>query len=66
MTGLNYTAAPSKNSALAGPSGCGKSTIIALILRFYDPTSGSVKVDGSDVRLVSPPHQYRGFIQGGF
>jgi len=53
MAGLNYTAAAGKTSALAGPSGCGKSTIIALILRFYDPKSGSVKLDGTDIRLVS-------------
>jgi subfamily B ATP-binding cassette protein MsbA len=33
-----------------GPSGAGKSTIISLIPRFYDPTSGQVKIDGTDIR----------------
>jgi len=36
-------------AALVGPTGAGKSTIISLIPRFYDPTSGVVKVDGQDV-----------------
>lgn len=37
-------------AALVGPTGAGKSTIISLIPRFYDPTAGVVKIDGSDVR----------------
>jgi len=41
---------PGQVAALAGPTGAGKSTIISLIPRFYDPTSGLVKVDGTDVR----------------
>ncbi len=52
MSGLNYTASANKTSALVGPSGCGKSTIVSLVLRFYDPKSGSVKMDGTDIRLV--------------
>jgi subfamily B ATP-binding cassette protein MsbA len=36
--------------ALVGPSGAGKSTLISLVLRFYDPTEGSVLLDGADVR----------------
>ncbi len=39
--------------ALAGPSGAGKSTIINLIARFYDPTSGSIEIDGIDIRRLS-------------
>src|SRR5216684_765955 len=37
-------------AAIVGPSGAGKSTILSLIPRFYDPTFGAVKIDGSDIR----------------
>ena len=41
-----------QTAALVGPTGAGKTTISALIPRFYDPTSGTVKVDGFDVRRL--------------
>jgi subfamily B ATP-binding cassette protein MsbA len=44
---------PGKKYALVGASGAGKSTILSLILRFYDPQSGVVKIDGRDVREIT-------------
>jgi ABC-type multidrug transport system fused ATPase/permease subunit len=38
---------------IAGPSGCGKSTLVNLIFRFYDPSQGSIQIDGIDLRDIS-------------
>ncbi|WNZ27809.1 ABC transporter ATP-binding protein [Leptolyngbya sp. NK1-12] len=50
---VNLEAQAGQMIALVGPTGAGKSTIINLILRFYDVTSGAVKIDGIDVRDVT-------------
>jgi ATP-binding cassette, subfamily B, multidrug efflux pump len=50
---VNFTAEPGQTIAIVGPTGAGKTTIINLIPRFWDPTEGSVKIDGIDVRDVT-------------
>lgn len=53
LTDLDLAVPPGQRVALVGPSGSGKSTITALILRLIDPTSGSVRLDGVDLRELS-------------
>ncbi|KAB8140077.1 ATP-binding cassette domain-containing protein [Chloroflexia bacterium SDU3-3] len=50
---IELSIAPGEIVALVGASGAGKSTLMNLIPRFYDPTSGQVKIDGYDIRDVS-------------
>jgi ATP-binding cassette subfamily B protein len=45
---------PGSRTALVGPSGAGKSTLFALLLRFYDPQRGAVRIDGVDLRDLDP------------
>jgi ATP-binding cassette subfamily B protein len=49
---VSFVAEPGQTIAIVGPTGAGKTTIINLIPRFYDVTSGAVKIDGMDVREV--------------
>jgi len=53
LKGVSFEALPGQTIALLGATGSGKSTIINLIPRFYDVTSGAVRIDGYDVRDVS-------------
>jgi subfamily B ATP-binding cassette protein MsbA len=53
ISNLTLHIQPGKTHALVGASGAGKSTILSLILRLYDPTSGSVNIDGCDLRSVT-------------
>jgi len=52
LHGIGFRAERGTRIALVGPSGAGKSTILALIERFYDPTSGVVRVGGRDIRTL--------------
>ena len=50
LNGVSLDIAPGETVALVGPSGAGKTTIIQLLLRFYDPQSGAIRIDGTDLR----------------
>jgi len=52
LNNVTLSAAPGEKIAIVGPSGAGKSTILSLLLRFYTPQSGSIYLDGVDVRGV--------------
>lgn len=54
LNGLAFTVAHGETVAIVGPSGAGKSTIFSLILRFYDPQSGTIRFDGIDIREADP------------
>ncbi|MGN0244057.1 MAG: ABC transporter ATP-binding protein [Lachnospiraceae bacterium] len=50
---LNLSVKPGQRIAIVGPTGCGKTTLINLLMRFYDVKSGSICVDGVDIRKIT-------------
>lgn len=50
---LNVAVKPGERVAIVGPTGCGKTTMINLLMRFYDVDSGSIRVDGNDIRNMT-------------
>mgnify|MGYP005850090733 CR=1 FL=1 len=53
LDGVSFHVRPGETVALVGPSGAGKSTILQLILRFYDPDEGVIRLDGADLRSLA-------------
>ena len=54
LTGLSLTIEPGETVALVGPSGAGKTTVLQLLLRFYDPSAGTIRLDGLDIATLDP------------
>ena len=50
---LNLIVKPGERVAIVGPTGCGKTTLINLLMRFYDVDSGSIQVEGTDIRMLT-------------
>jgi ATP-binding cassette subfamily B protein len=50
LKNLSFIIAPNQKIALVGPTGCGKTTIVKLLLRLYEPQSGTILIDGKDIR----------------
>ncbi|NCO85547.1 MAG: ATP-binding cassette domain-containing protein [Rhodobacterales bacterium] len=53
LDGVSFTVRPGETVALVGPSGAGKTTIIQLLLRFYDPQEGTIRLGGTDLRAMA-------------
>ncbi len=52
LEGISFTANPGETIALVGPTGAGKTTLIQLLSRFYEPSRGTITVDGRDIRTI--------------
>lgn len=53
LSNVSFEAAPGSVTAIVGPTGAGKTTVINLLMRFYDPQSGEITLDGTDIRDIT-------------
>ena len=59
LTDVSFEAKPGELIAIVGPTGAGKTTVMNLLHRFYDPTQGTITIDGQDLRHVTMDSWYR-------
>jgi ATP-binding cassette subfamily B protein len=53
LNNISFKLSPRQTIAIVGPSGAGKSTLVSLLFRFFDPDTGSILIDGQDIRTVT-------------
>ena len=65
LCGVDLSLEAGRSTAIVGVNGAGKSTLVKLLCRFYDPTSGTISVDGIDLRAIDP-HVWQSRVAGLF
>ncbi len=60
VDGVSFTVNPGEFVVLLGPSGCGKTTLLKMVNRLYEPTSGHIRIDGTDILDLPAPKLRRG------